>query len=199
MITPNPADDAMSDFFEPIEPKLFRKTLSMLTTGVTVIITQADGETHGMTANAVTSLSLDPMMILICVGKKSKMAACLKSSHRFTINVLRKEQEAISNHFAGVKTGDPPKFRLVPWDEAIRLEGCLSALSCEVADILEGGDHWIVTGRVTAIHHGIEPHKPLIVYNGSYRQLTPEVLAPAPKRWDMMKKMPQIFYDPWEN
>jgi flavin reductase (DIM6/NTAB) family NADH-FMN oxidoreductase RutF len=182
-----------------VDPGLFRRTMGLFATGVTVIATQVGEEVHAMTANAVTSLSLEPMLILTCVGKRARMVAFLKRANGFSINILREEQKALSTFFAGGwKEDTPPPFRFVPWTGGPRLEGCLAALGCELVEWHEGGDHWIVIGRVKALHEGIEPREPLLFFGGHYGQLDHQVADPAPSL-DPLEDVPlHIYYDPWQ-
>jgi flavin reductase (DIM6/NTAB) family NADH-FMN oxidoreductase RutF len=181
-----------------LDPKLFRHTLGLFATGVTVVIAQAGDDVLAMTANAVSSLSLDPMLVLFCPAKKSNIAQALERMTGFSLNILREDQEALSTYFAGGwKEAAAPPFRFVSWEAAPRLEGCLAAIACEVQQVLEGGDHWIVIGRVAALHQGLEPRRPLLFFGGEYRQLNPAESKPAPDLSNVVTP-PQIFYDPWE-
>lgn len=174
----------------PLEPRLYRNTIGLFATGVTVVSTQAEGTVHGMTANAVTSLSLEPMLLLVAVGKQARLATLLPQASGFTVNILRAEQEALSTFFAGGwRQPTPPPFRFVPWDTrpefgSARLEGALAAIGCTLYRLVDGGDHWLVLGQVVALHHGVEPHLPLLFYGGRYRHLNTTVHA-APVRGDL--------------
>jgi len=189
----------MTDFSTPIDPRTYFDTVGLFATGVCVITTDGETGPHGMTANAVTSLSLDPMLIIFCVAKRALMADYLtKPGARFTVNVLRDEQIAISNHFAGrTKEGEQPSFRFVEWPGGPRLEGILSAIGCEVDSVATGGDHYIVIGKVVALHQGIAPHNPLLYYKSRYHDLSGKLNQPAPDREDLSGSGPQLFLDPW--
>lgn len=127
---------------------------------------------HVMTANAVTSLSLDPLMILFCVDKQARLVEHLERQQRFCINILRREQEDLSNHFAGLWKGEePPHFEFTDWQGFSLLVGSAAALGCELHEMLEGGDHWIVLGRVMALYQDYGEVNPLIFFNGRYRTL----------------------------
>lgn len=180
-----------------LEPRMFRDILGLFATGIAVIVTQRDGEVHAMTANAVSSLSLDPMLMLFCPGKKSRMAQHVQEMACFSINFLRTDQQALSTYFAGGwKEAAPPPFRFVPWAGAPRLEGSLAALCCEKQHVIDAGDHWLVIGRVVGLHKGIEPHRPLLFYRGAYRQVDFFEGSPAPDLNDA-DEPPHIFYDRW--
>jgi flavin reductase (DIM6/NTAB) family NADH-FMN oxidoreductase RutF len=183
----------------PIDRQAFRQTIGTFATGITVIAADVEGEVHAMTANAVSSLSLEPLLVLVCVGKQARMSAMLQRAEGFSINILREEQQALSNFFAGIwKEESPPPFRFVSWDGGSRLQGCLATLGCEQHQILEGGDHWIVIGRVVALHMGIEPRKPLLFFGGRYGQLDISETADTP---DLSRVVwpAQVFYDPWHH
>ena len=172
-----------------LDPRAYRNTMGLFATGVTVVSTQVGETVHGMTANAVTSLSLEPMLLLVAVGKKTRLATLLPQATGFTVNILRADQEALSTFFAGAWHQPTPPFRFVPWDTrpelgTIRLEGVLAALGCTLHRLVDGGDHWIVQGQVVALHQGIEPRLPLLFYGGRYRQLD-ATEHPAPARGDL--------------
>jgi flavin reductase (DIM6/NTAB) family NADH-FMN oxidoreductase RutF len=179
-----------------IDPRELRQTLGLFATGITVVAAQHGDHVHAMTANAVTSLSLNPPLVILCVSKQAKMAAELDPGQPFSINILRAEQQALSNYFAGRWDGaQPPPFDFDQWQATPRLQGCAAALACVVDGQLEGGDHWIIVGRVQATYRGAEPRRPLLFYGGAYRGLAPEE-APAPDL--TAENIPlQIFYDPW--
>lgn len=181
-----------------LDPRAFRQTIGLFATGVTVVAVDAGGELHGMTANAVSSLSLDPLLVLVCVGKQARLADLLKQTNGFSINILRDDQQALSTFFAGGwKDAAPPPFRFVPWQGGPRLEGCAAALGCALYRIVEGGDHWIVIGQVMALHQGVEPRHPLLFYGGRYGRLDADVSALAPDLgW--VETPVQVFYDPWQ-
>src|SRR5437879_6340201 len=78
----------------------FRKAMGSFATGVTIITLDLDGEVHGMTANAFASVSLDPLLVLVCVDQKARTHAHLQAKKRFGINVLRADQRRISEYYA---------------------------------------------------------------------------------------------------
>ena len=181
-----------------IDPRAFRQTMGLLATGVTLIAAQDGHETRAMTANAVASLSLDPMLALACIGKQAKMAGFLEKAAGFSINILRDEQQALSSYFAGAWKEPAPPFRFVPWTGGPRVEGCLAAIGCEVHEFVEGGDHWIVIGRVLALHQGIEPRRPLVFYARQYWRIDVADSQPAPNLgW--VETPTHVFYDPWQS
>jgi flavin reductase (DIM6/NTAB) family NADH-FMN oxidoreductase RutF len=184
---------------ESIDPKIFRQTVGQFATGVTVIAADVGGEIHGMTANAFTSVSLDPMLVLFCVGKHAKMAEFIQKSEGFSINMLREDQQALSTYFAGVwKEPKAPPFRFVAWTGGPRLEGCAAALGCRRHRSIEVGDHWIIIGEVLVLHTGVEPRYPLLFHAGMYRKLDRKEKEPAPPELEQGKSDVGVFLDPWK-
>lgn len=181
-----------------IETRRYLDTIGLLSTGVSVVTAKSEGEIHGMTANAVMSLSLSPMQMIVGVAKKAKMAAMLKPGVPFTVNILRDDQSRISNHFAGAarKPEVMPNLQFVEWPGGARLEGSLAAIGCEVTEVLEGGDHWIVIGQVVSLFQGSDPDHPLLYFRGRYVRLEGGGLL-APGRDDLAEGPAHIFYDPW--
>jgi flavin reductase (DIM6/NTAB) family NADH-FMN oxidoreductase RutF len=155
-----------------IDARSFRQTVGQFVTGVTVIATEIDGTIKAMTANSFTSLSLDPPLVLFCVGKTTKMGQLIHGATGFSVNILRREQEELSSYFAGAwKQGDPPLFSFASWQGGPLLEGCIAALGCSVEKIYEGGDHWIVIGGVLALYRNGETCPPLVFCAGRYAAL----------------------------
>jgi len=179
-----------------VDPARFRRVMGLFATGVTVVAAEHDGETHGMTANAVTSVSLDPLLLLVCVGRRTRMSRWLERAGGFTVNILTQDQEALCRYFAGTWSHDaPPEFRFVPWQGGPRLVAALAALGCRRQRLIEAGDHWIVLGRVIALHEGDAAAQPLLFYGGRYCRLSPVEAAPAPDLWTGTDA--RIYYDEW--
>jgi flavin reductase (DIM6/NTAB) family NADH-FMN oxidoreductase RutF len=153
----------------------FRKALGHFATGVTVVtVERAPGAVRGMTANSFTSVSLDPLLILICVAKGAAILPILEKKKRFGVSVLKEGHEAISEYFAkGTQTAEAEQrlsihYRWTPSGIPV-LEGTLLQLSCEVATSHLAGDHTIFVGEVleAEIHEG----KPLLYFGGEYRNM----------------------------
>lgn len=158
-----------------IDTRAYRQTIGLFATGVTVLLAEREGEVHGMTANAVTSLSLEPTLVIVCPSKRANLADFLISGNHFTINILSEQQESLSNFFANWRHEEPPPaYEFIPWaaaGEAPRLDGCLAALACRVAQVHDGGDHWIVVGQVLDLYRSEETHRPLLFFGGEYRHI----------------------------
>lgn len=139
-----------------LDDRAFRSVMARFATGVTVMTTvDAAGEPSGMTANAVTSVSLDPLQVLVCVGRRTDMANRVRSGRRFALSMLPADGASVSDHFA-----DPDRSR--GWgafgDVAVTtastgcpiLASAIGWVDCTVAAIHDGGDHLIVVGAVVA-------------------------------------------------
>jgi flavin reductase (DIM6/NTAB) family NADH-FMN oxidoreductase RutF len=178
-----------------IDPRAFRDTLGLFTTGVAVIVTREGDEVHAMTASAVSSLSLEPPLVLFCPARRASLARNLDRVGGFSINFLREEQHALSSYFAGAwKAAAAPPFRFVSAAGAPRLEGALASLGCEVEEIFTGGDHLIVVGRVLALHRGIPPRRPLLFFGGEYRSIGAAAGQPAPDLTSVQDEPAHVFY-----
>jgi flavin reductase (DIM6/NTAB) family NADH-FMN oxidoreductase RutF len=153
------------------DSKRQRKILGHFATGVTVVTTGGIAGLHGMTANAVASLSLEPPLVLVAVDKRAITLDYLKKNRCFAINILRVEQEDLSRQFA---TPGPKDFSDLKTTNAATaspiLADCLAYLDCKVVDILPGGDHEIFIGEILAGEHN--EGEPLLYYGGGYRQLS---------------------------
>jgi flavin reductase (DIM6/NTAB) family NADH-FMN oxidoreductase RutF len=186
----------VSDALSPPDARRFRDTIGLFATGVAVIVARTDHEVLAMTANAVTSVSLDPMLVMFCPSKKSNLARHLASLSAFSINILRQDQQVLSTYFAGGwKETLPPPFRLVPARCAPRLEGCLASIQCEPWKVMEVGDHWMVLGQVVDLHTGVSPHLPLLFLSGRYRNMGSGDSAPAPDLSDVQDEPAHIYYE----
>jgi flavin reductase (DIM6/NTAB) family NADH-FMN oxidoreductase RutF len=156
-----------------VDPNDYRNTIGLFATGVTIVAAEIEGELQTLTANALTSVSLDPLLLLVCVGNKNDMSHTLGKSDGFTFNILREEQQALSSYFADMwaEGEPPPAYEFVTWEGVPRLEGCIASIRCVPHQVLDGGDHQIVIGRVVALHMGEEPYNPLLFYAGRYGRL----------------------------
>lgn len=152
-----------------IDPRAFRQTAGRFVTGVTVVALEVDSELRAITANSFTSLSLEPPLVLFCLGKETKAGQAIHSARGFSINILQHSQQPLSIYFSGAwKEPEPPPFTFIAWDGGPRLDGCTAALGCAVHGIHEGGDHWIVVGQVIATYVAEAEQPPLVFYGGRY-------------------------------
>jgi len=179
---------------DPIE---FRRALGLFATGVTVVTVQAGAEMHGMTANAVMSVSLDPLLVCVSVGRRARMDGLLSRAGGFALNILSADQEVLSAYFAGTwPHAGPPEYRLEPWVGGPRLVGCLAAAGCEIAAVLDGGDHRLFLGRVLALHRAPGPPNPLVFFGGRYHRLREPAQAPRDPVEVWNPEEVQIYYEP---
>ena len=159
----------------PVDERTFRQAVGQFVTGVTVIAIDVDGSVRAMTANSFASLSLDPPLVLFCLGKQTKAGQLIRQVDGFSVNILRHDQQDLSSYFAGVwRELAPPPFSFTSWEGGPRLDGCTAALGCAVHDIYDGGDHWIVVGKVVATHRSAEGRPPLVFFGGRYVTLAEE-------------------------
>jgi flavin reductase (DIM6/NTAB) family NADH-FMN oxidoreductase RutF len=154
-----------------IDPRAFRQTVGQFVTGVTVIATEIDGELRALTANSFTSLSLNPPLVLFCLGKGTKAGQVIDDMKTFSVNILGQDQRALSSYFAGASMSEPPEFSFTRIGGAPLLDDCVAALGCQVHAVHEGGDHWIVVGQVTDMRTSDEPRAPLVFFGGKYSAL----------------------------
>lgn len=152
-----------------------RQAMGRFATGVTVVTTRLGEELHGMTANAVASVSLQPLLALVCVDKAAHLHDALRRSGIFGLSVLCREQETLARHFSDDgRAHDAADFDGVGFFEAATgaplIEGCLSYVDCRVIETLDGGDHTIFLGEVQALG-AAERGAPLLFYAGRYGTL----------------------------
>jgi flavin reductase (DIM6/NTAB) family NADH-FMN oxidoreductase RutF len=157
-----------------ISAAVFRHAMGHFATGVTVVTSIGDdGEPVGTTASAVTSLSLDPPLVLVCFDRESLTLQAIRVHGAFVVNVLAAPQQHISANFArrGVTAAwDGVRHRPGPTGSP-RLDGVLAALECTVENRLPGGDHEIVVGRVREVEISDDGARPLLYWRGSYLPL----------------------------
>jgi flavin reductase (DIM6/NTAB) family NADH-FMN oxidoreductase RutF len=158
-----------------LTPKVFRRVVGHFATGITVITVEREpGKVHGMTANSFTSVSLDPLLILICVDHSARLMSFLKMQGRFGVNILKDTQRATSEHFAkpvqepGTTEQLGIRFR---WTASgIPLLGeALAHLACNVIAEHPAGDHSLFLAEVESME--ASEGNPLIYHLGQYRQV----------------------------
>jgi len=149
-----------------------------------VITVDQDGEVHGMTANAFTSVSLDPLLVLVCVDHKARTHAHLHARKRFGVNVLADNQQAVSEYYAkSTETHQHPEEAGARFDRTQHgtpvLHGALAYLECRLHSTQEAGDHTIFIAEVedAVVREG----EPLLYFRGRYRMLPAEDAARSSK------------------
>lgn len=155
----------------PPDPARFRASMGMLPTGVTVVSAAGPDGPAGATANAVGSLSIEPMLMLACLDRGSRTLLAVQAANRFGVSVLHAGQEEIARAFA-TKAPVADKWRGVAWSErdgVPAIDGALVFVACQLRDVIAGGDHVIVTGEVSALE--TSAGAPLIFHAGAYLPL----------------------------
>ncbi len=153
----------------------FRKALGCFATGVTVITVDYEGEVHGMTANAFTSVSLDPQLVLVCVNHKARTHAHLHAKKRFGVNVLASDQRAISEYYAKpARTHEHAEEEAgARFDHTEKgtpvLHGALAYLECRLHTVQDAGDHTIFIAEVEDVV--VREGEPLLFFRGGYREI----------------------------
>jgi flavin reductase (DIM6/NTAB) family NADH-FMN oxidoreductase RutF len=150
-----------------------RHVMANFVAGVTVVSTIWRDIPHAMTATAVSSVSLDPPLVLVCVGKKSRFHEAVLGAGRWAMSLLRSDQEQIARHFANrgrdLNTQfDQVPHRPAPVSGAPLIDGAHAWLECETYATYEGGDHTIVVGQVVRASREAPAGWPLAYYRGSY-------------------------------
>lgn len=145
--------------------------MAMLPTGVTIVSAGGPDGPAGATANAVCSLSIEPMLMLACLDRGSRTLLAVQAANHFGISVLHAGQEGVARSFA-TKAPVADKWEGVAWSERDGIPAIDSALlwvACDLRDVLAAGDHVIVTGAVRDLETG--KGNPLVFSGGEYRPL----------------------------
>ncbi|MFI6043069.1 3-hydroxy-9,10-secoandrosta-1,3,5(10)-triene-9,17-dione monooxygenase reductase subunit [Nocardia sp. NPDC051321] len=182
-----------------IDARAFRNVLGQFCTGITVITTFDDAEAPiGFACQSFAALSLDPPLILFCPTKTSRSWAAIEKSGRFCVNVLAEEQREVCARFG---SREPDKFADTPWHTSPRtlpvLDDALATIECTVDSVIDGGDHYIVIGRVQALSESTDSGRPLLFYRGQYTAIEPDKTTPAPWRADLDHFLTTTTLDTW--
>lgn len=172
---PAPAAPAPSSL-PPVSPRELRDTMGSLVTGVCVITTIADGEDIAMSANSVTSVSLDPPLILVCIAKTARFHSALVEADAWGVSILDAQSAEISSYFASAGRARRGQFERLRHHRgsatgvALVDDSC-AFLECSTEAIHPGGDHTIVVGRVVSTELRAESVHPLVFHRGTYSWL----------------------------
>jgi 3-hydroxy-9,10-secoandrosta-1,3,5(10)-triene-9,17-dione monooxygenase reductase component len=152
-------------------PELFREVFGRFATGVAVITAAGAGGSGGMTANALCSLSLDPLLALVCFENEARTLPIVRDAGRFGVNLLAGDQEDIAGVFASKL---PEAEKLVAVEHRFQngvpiIAGALAWAVCDLRELIGGGDHTIAIGRVLDL--GLGEGEPLLWYSGEYHAL----------------------------
>lgn len=157
----------MSTTVDPLPASAFRHAIGHFTSGVTVLTTRSDGQDFGATASAVTSLSMEPPMLLVCVNLKSATQRAIEASGSFGVNILSADQGPLAARFA---TSIADKFEGVAYRRGelgmALLDGALAQLECTVSDTIIGGTHRVFLAEVRTA--SVRDGDPLAYYRGQF-------------------------------
>jgi len=162
-----------------LTPSKFRQAMGCFATGVTIITVDLDGEVHGMTANAFASVSLDPLLVLVCVDHSTRTHEHLHAKKRFGINVLSEDQRAVSEYYARPERTpeDAEAEAGARFDRTEHgtpmLHGALAYLECRLHSAQAAGDHTIFIAEVEDVV--VRDGQPLLFFGGEYRKVGREV------------------------
>jgi flavin reductase (DIM6/NTAB) family NADH-FMN oxidoreductase RutF len=158
-----------------LNPAEFRKAMGCFATGVTIITVDLDREVHGMTANAFSSVSLNPLLVLVCVDRRTSTHAHLHAKKRFGINVLGMDQRKISEYYASpARTHERAEAEAgARFDRTAHgtpvLHGALAYLECRLHSAQDAGDHTIFIAEVEDVV--VREGEPLLFFRGEYRRV----------------------------
>ena len=153
----------------------FRRAMGSFATGVTVITVDHEGEVHGMTANAFASVSLDPLLVLVCVDRKARTHAHLHAKKRFGVNVLAEDQRVISEYYAraSITYQDAEREAEARFDRTKHgtpvLHGALAYLECRLHTAQDTGDPTIFIAEVEDVV--VREGNPLLYFRSTYRKI----------------------------
>jgi len=152
-------------------PELFREVFGRFATGVAVVTTAGPGGTGGMTANALCSLSLDPLLALVCFENSARTLNAVREAQAFAVNLLSSEQHDVAGLFAS-KLPEAEKVERVAHRVIRRMpviDGALAWAVLELRELIAGGDHTIAIGEV--VEMGLGAGEPLLWFEGRYHSL----------------------------
>lgn len=164
---------------QAVTSEAFRDVFAQLPTGVTIVTSSCPDGTSpcGMTASAVCSLSLHPLMVLVCLSNRSRTLAGIRFNGAFALNLLRHDQAPLADRFADAAISQSDRFtrtRHHQTDALPVLSNALAWLTCQVAHMHPGGDHTIVTATVRSVGSGESRSgsPPLVWHNRKFTTLT---------------------------
>jgi flavin reductase (DIM6/NTAB) family NADH-FMN oxidoreductase RutF len=154
------------------DARQFRSALGRFASGVTIVTTRDAERTHGMTANAFVSVSLDPPLILVSVDNRAAMNTLLPMTRYFGVSVLAEDQQALSNHFAG-RTVNGLEIPFVEKHDIPVIDGAVAHLVSRLVDVHPAGDHTLFVGHVEFFEY--RDGRPLLFYAGGYQRLAADL------------------------
>ena len=179
-----------------VDPNQYRDVLGRFVTGVTIVTSASRGpqgmQPWGTTVNAFTSVSLDPPLVLICVGRERSIHPVIDAAGRFVVNILAEESQGLSDCFAGAPSPLPrsafcgASYTLSPSGLPV-LDAAVAHLECTVRNAMDAGDHTVYLGRVVGVGLSEIHPLPLLYYRGRYlrieRAATAQLLGKPDSRY----------------
>lgn len=159
---------------DAVDPARYREVIGSFATGVAIVTADSAEGPAGLTTNAVTSLSLEPLQLLVCFDNASRTLPVVAAAGRFAVNILRQGQQDLARIFASKRVGRE-KFESVTHTVAHGvpvLDDALAWLACDLEALHEAGDHTVGIGRVTHLHADPDG-EPLLFFRGGYGRLLP--------------------------
>jgi flavin reductase (DIM6/NTAB) family NADH-FMN oxidoreductase RutF len=153
--------------------KNLRENFGLFATGVAIAATQSDDESNIITINSLSSISLDPALLLFCIDNKSSNFKAFTSNKNFSINLLTQDQIDLSKHFSKTQREDLDVSKFFSNSELgnLVLKDSMGYFECEKHDVIESGDHNIIIGKIVNFAKLSEDKKPLIYFKGAYNSL----------------------------
>jgi flavin reductase (DIM6/NTAB) family NADH-FMN oxidoreductase RutF len=159
-----------------IPSDVFRACVGEFATGVTVVASEHDGVAAGMTLNAFVSVSLDPLLVLVSLAHGSRTLQVVRSSGRFAVSVLQREQREAAIALATPGAPFPEEHMTRTADGFVVVRGAAATQHCHVVETIRAGDHDLVLGNVVGItHHGGEP---LVFHRGRFGGMVIDAVVP---------------------
>ncbi len=162
----------------------FRSTIGNFATGVT-IVTALDGDRpQGITVNALASVSLEPPLVMVALGRNRFIVPMIDATHRYAVSILTEDQQLLADCFAGASvTPGRAAFCGAPWHRGATglplLDGAIAAIECEVVERFEVGDHLLYVGRVEATEVANRNAPPLLYLRKRYLRIERASSAPV--------------------
>ena len=176
-----PQPDAVT--LASVAPDTFRAVMGHFVTGITVVTTLQDGQPRGITVNALTSVSLEPPLVVVALDRRRFITPSVHDTGRYAVNVLSEDQQALSDCFAGAAvTPDRDAFCGAVWTPGPTglplIDGAIATLECTVTQVFQAGDHELFVARVDSVGNA-EPHPmPLLYYRRQYLRIQRAEAAP---------------------
>lgn len=149
---------------------VYRRLMGRFATGVAVVTVNDEGRCFGATVNSLTSVSLDPLLLLICLRDESRLLAKILAKGKFSISVLAEHQENVSGYYAR-SFGSGKDIEHEFDQDFASIAGAIAGFQCQLECVYPGGDHKVVLGHVVKMLGGENPLAPLIYHEGKYAKL----------------------------